>query len=276
LTPDDWNCLEDIYNALKPFDRATKSLQSSATTGRYGSIWEWLPTVEYLLRHLESVLESWQAKYGKDNAMAVAAQNAWQKLNKWYISTDEAYTIYAASTLLSPRCKKHYFDTNWKKNEVEEMVEQVHKYWLQNYKSQQGSSKKASTGDDDPSPLESMLGAHIQKVTHTDAFLNYIHSPPIQGNVDILNWWLTTGPIELRQFALDVISIPAMSAEAERVFSSAKKLLTPERNALTTEALEVLECLRNWWMGDIILQRGGDDEVSDDEVSDDEVGDDEA
>lgn len=52
-----------------------------------------------------------------------------------------------------------------------------------------------------------------------------------------------------------------MSAEVERVFFLSKKLLTPKRNALNTEALEVLECLRNWWMGDIILQRRGDDEV---------------
>jgi hypothetical protein len=35
---------------------------------------------------------------------------------------------------------------------------------------------------------------------------------------------------QLRQLAFDTLSIPAMSAEIERVLSSAKKLLTPERN----------------------------------------------
>ena len=59
-----------------------------------------------------------------------------------------------------------------------------------------------------------------------------------------------------------------MSAEVERVFSSAKKLLTPERNALSVESLEIYEVLRNWWLHDIVLQhptRAEDDEVSSDD-----------
>jgi hypothetical protein len=38
-----------------------------------------------------------------------------------------------------------------------------------------------------------------------------------------------------------------MSAECERVFSSAKKLITPERNRLTEEIIEASKCLKNWW-----------------------------
>ena len=36
----------------------------------------------------------------------------------------------------------------------------------------------------------------------------------------------------LFQYALDTLSCPAMSTECERVFSSAKKLITPKRNHL--------------------------------------------
>ena len=61
--------------------------------------------------------------------------------------------------------------------------------------------------------------------------------------------------------AFDILSIPAMSAEVERVFSSAKRALTPDRNALTIESLEVYELLRNWWRGDIILQLSDVQEV---------------
>jgi hypothetical protein len=39
----------------------------------------------------------------------------------------------------------------------------------------------------------------------------------------------------------------AMSAECERVFSSAKKLITPERNALADNTIEACECLKAWW-----------------------------
>ena len=47
-------------------------------------------------------------------------------------------------------------------------------------------------------------------------------------------------------WALDTLSIPAMSAECERVFNSAKKLITPERNALADDTIEACECLKAW------------------------------
>jgi hypothetical protein len=45
-----------------------------------------------------------------------------------------------------------------------------------------------------------------------------------------------------------------MSAECERVFSSIKKLVTPERNRLTEEIIEASECLKNWWERRLIQQ----------------------
>jgi hypothetical protein len=49
------------------------------------------------------------------------------------------------------------------------------------------------------------------------------------------DWWIgkKTTYHTLYQYALDTLSCPAMPIECERVFSSAKKLLTPERNQLT-------------------------------------------
>jgi hypothetical protein len=45
-----------------------------------------------------------------------------------------------------------------------------------------------------------------------------------------------------------------MSSECERVFSSAKKLLTPERNALADDVIEATECLEAWWAQGFIQQ----------------------
>jgi hAT family C-terminal dimerisation region len=52
--------------------------------------------------------------------------------------------------------------------------------------------------------------------------------------------------------ALDTLSIPAISVECERVFSSAKKLLTPARNNLQEDIIEATECLKAWWDKEII------------------------
>ncbi|ODQ72320.1 hypothetical protein LIPSTDRAFT_71821 [Lipomyces starkeyi NRRL Y-11557] len=46
--------------------------------------------------------------------------------------------------------------------------------------------------------------------------------------------------------ALDVLSIPAMSAEPERLFSSAKITITDRRNRLGIETIEAIECLKSW------------------------------
>ena len=46
-----------------------------------------------------------------------------------------------------------------------------------------------------------------------------------------------------------------MSAECERVFSSTKKLITPERNRLSEESIEASEYLKNWWDRGLITQQ---------------------
>jgi len=46
--------------------------------------------------------------------------------------------------------------------------------------------------------------------------------------------------------ALDILSIPAMSAEPERLFSSAKITITDRRNRLGIESIEAIKCLKSW------------------------------
>jgi hypothetical protein len=61
-------------------------------------------------------------------------------------------------------------------------------------------------------------------------------------------WWSTAATYpSMRQWAFDTLSCPATSCECERVFSSTKKLITPERNSLADNTIEVLECLKAWF-----------------------------
>jgi hypothetical protein len=50
----------------------------------------------------------------------------------------------------------------------------------------------------------------------------------------------------LAQVGLDMVSIPAMSSECERVFSQAKFLITGQRGALRPDIIEATQCLRMW------------------------------
>ena len=47
--------------------------------------------------------------------------------------------------------------------------------------------------------------------------------------------------------AIDIYSIPAMSAEPERVFSGAKRTVSDSRGRLQSETIDILKCLKSWF-----------------------------
>ena len=51
--------------------------------------------------------------------------------------------------------------------------------------------------------------------------------------------------------AIDILSIPAMSDEPERVFSGARRTVSWERAQMGAENLERVECLKHWKRGSI-------------------------
>jgi hypothetical protein len=51
---------------------------------------------------------------------------------------------------------------------------------------------------------------------------------------------------DLARMGLDYLTIPAMSAEPERVFSAAKIALSDRRCRMEGDAVEALECLKSW------------------------------
>jgi hypothetical protein len=76
---------------------------------------------------------------------------------------------------------------------------------------------------------------------------NYADSTPSEDikTFNPIQWWAgMAGPNDfptLFQYALDTLCCPAMSTECERVFSSTKKLITSERNALSEDIIEACE-----------------------------------
>jgi hypothetical protein len=70
------------------------------------------------------------------------------------------------------------------------------------------------------------------------------------GEQSPLEYWLEptqrkTYP-ELSLMAITIFSIPAMSAEVERVFSGSRRTISWDRTRLSVKRLEMLECLKHW------------------------------
>jgi hypothetical protein len=63
-----------------------------------------------------------------------------------------------------------------------------------------------------------------------------------------IEWWDSNQSAHgtLCLWAFDTLSLPAMATECERTFSSAKKLIPPERNALSDTTIEASDCLKAW------------------------------
>lgn len=66
---------------------------------------------------------------------------------------------------------------------------------------------------------------------------------------NLIQYWDGQAAISpsLSQMALDLLSIPAMTAECECVFSSAKILISDRRNRLKDDIIEASECLNYWY-----------------------------
>jgi hypothetical protein len=63
----------------------------------------------------------------------------------------------------------------------------------------------------------------------------------------------------LSKIALDILSIPAMSADPERLFSSAKITISDRRNRLGIYTVEALECLKSWLKIEVLINDDEED-----------------
>jgi hypothetical protein len=75
-------------------------------------------------------------------------------------------------------------------------------------------------------------------------------SLPLPPHTTALEWWLRPEQQwdypRLSQMAVGILSIPAMSAEPERIFSGARRTITWSRQQLSGAMIEKLECLKSW------------------------------
>ncbi len=81
-----------------------------------------------------------------------------------------------------------------------------------------------------------------------DEYEEYLNTPARPCD-NPLEWWKAHRQEypRLSQIALDLFSIPMISVECERVFSSAKTLITDRRNGLKEDIIKAYTLLRHWF-----------------------------
>ena len=217
---------------------------------------------------MERGLSETIAERNARDPLAIAYQNAWEKLSKYYGLTDEARSIYAAAILLHPSHRKQYFDHHWTGNEVQwkdTMITVVKTIWEIEYKPLLTLASEQPQQPQPPQRVASIVELFTRQAQipqrDGDEFDRYINGPPTVFATphDCIPWLRSQSNLwpGITQHALDLLSILAMSAELECVFSMAKRTITSDRNALGDHTIEVLELMSYWWKQNIIAQPRG-------------------
>jgi hypothetical protein len=254
LTPSDWVTLTETHKFLEPFHDATM-----ANEGMGNSISDVLPTMDYLLHHIEAAKKTTTIPQ-----LATMMETAWAKLADYYELTEDS-PVYSAATVLHPSLKWAYMEKTWEdKNEwIERAKARVGELWRESYKSTTSCPALRPTSAQEPTtrrPNGYKMWMREQKATifnmDDDEYEVYCREPVMMVS-DPLKWWLESAQRRrfpnLSMMAIDILSIAPMSTETERLFSKAKLSVTDQRGSMNIETLNLLECLRSWDRSSLIV-----------------------
>jgi hypothetical protein len=252
ISKDDWTTLQTVHDLLKPFWKLTLRLLGQAANGKFGAIWEVLPAMEVLINHLEAASKI--HTHRKSKHLHICINNAWIKLREYYQLLDDS-PIYAASLVLNPAIKERHFDRNWRgglESWIPKTKEDIQTFWSAEYKDKvtiEPDPVPEMSNKDEVDEFENYLYDLSSTPNKCDEYDSYCREKPLKMAppqlIQYRNGQVVNTP-SLAQMALDLLSIPAMAAECERVFSSAKILISDRRNRLKDDIVEANECIRYW------------------------------
>lgn len=262
----DWRVLELLHSTLNSYYAATMCSQ-----GNENHIGMWFPTLDYVFSRTWDFycnFRDLRIEYPdlpEYEWLEGAAYSAWLKCEKYYRQADESPVYYAAD-VLQPHRKWGWYNEEWTGNDekepwLKEAKTAVQQLWEEEYKGKFSTQKETITlvsrpkrPDDEFAALSEhrrIKNTVSSKPTNIDAFQTYLECDRIpEGNDEaLLEYWnsrIASQP-DLAHFALDMLALPISSAECERIFSSAKLLITPSRSRLKSDIIEANECLRAWF-----------------------------
>ena len=252
LSPGDWDTLTEMQDFLRPFYDATKGVE-----GVFDAVDKVLPAIEFLLEHLEASRQ----KYDSNGYIGKRVDKAWSKIQEYYNASD-ATVAYAGATALNPLYKWTWFEKRWDTKELLRGLRKAQKalkeLWISDYKhfeapiSSINQSRPITSAKRDPNSLITCIAQDLEQQNTLDELEVYLSERTLWATnpykFSALKWWTEESQRlrfpNLSRLAIDLLTIPAMSAEIERVFSECK--LTCLRSAILPESLETIHVLRSW------------------------------
>jgi hypothetical protein len=277
LSENDWKVIELMDKVLVNFEEALRMLEGDAQSrvrrgghiGAYGNMWDVASTYEFLM----DSLEEWKAvaeDYPDPEHFKVNINLGWDKMNDYYTKLDETPAYYA-SAILNPVSRWAYFENTWTDKPQQPWLQgakrMVRDLWEEEYKllpiplilhegppykrlkvmsvlERHRAQRTSLMAGNSSSSQSALIGGH-------DEYDHWLSNPDAKNDPLITNpfqyWWERRNDYpRLSRMALDLLSIPPMSAECERLFSVAGQMVSPLRTRLEASTIGVTQTLRSW------------------------------
>ena len=173
--------------------------------------------------------------------------------------------------MLNPLFKWQWFDAHWTTPNLAPALIQgrasVQQLWQSNYAEaytnrpitpqHNGVGGEDGEVNDFAAFLFWTTAATAARVQVFDEYAIYVAEPPLvlltckeTNDFRALAWWTERTQrdryLKLSKMAFDLLTMPVMSAEIERVFSECSLMLNTQRLSMSQETLEQLMCLKTW------------------------------
>lgn len=209
--------------------------------------------MDVLLSHYEQAREV----YSDDPQMLRAIKMGWFVLDKYYTMSEDV-PVYAAALLLDPSRRVAYIRQNWPQEWHSTAISSVVDLWSAEYEGFSVPERPELMMPPPRQQQENQLSQLFKRVEvkkkvisiEQDDLLLFTEAEPVEIDCTPLEWWCRSEQLarypRLSRMAIDILSIPAESAEPERVFSGARRTTSWDRLSITCANIEKVECIGNW------------------------------
>jgi len=176
-----------------------------------------------------------------------------KKINEYYNILQHA-PVYWYAMILHPGHKKRWIERNLDEERASYIIAGFQQFFQKHYGHLDGPGAVAShIQSPDLTVEDDFLGSSeyhddVEEGVSWQEELNHYFNGPVKPVPDLYAWWRDNSERlpRLSAMAFDLLSIPAMSSECERVFSRAKLTIGSQRHSLQEDTINMLECLKNW------------------------------
>jgi hypothetical protein len=173
--------------------------------------------------------------------------------------------FYAAALVLNPARHTRYIEAHWPKKWARPALVKVKELW-ERYRTEASSllvtnpsfsCNNSVQEEEEPSEIDAFdrianaLRTTVIRPSSGDEYIDYNSEDSYDpGKKGALAWWCQDTQRQrwpkLSLMAINILSIPPMSDEPERVFSGARRTISWDRGELEPETIEMRECLKHW------------------------------